>query len=30
VIVPDDSVRIAFLTVEKLSKDSGEQQTFIR
>ena len=30
VIVPDDAVRIAFLTVEKLSKDSGEQQTFIR
>jgi Tfp pilus assembly PilM family ATPase len=30
VIVPDDAVRIAFLTVEKLSKDPEEQQTFIR
>jgi len=30
VIVPDDAVRIAFLTVEKLSKDPAEQQTFIR
>ena len=30
VIVPDDAVRIGFLTVEKLSKDPGEQQTFIR
>jgi len=30
VIVPDDAVRIAFLTVEKLSKDPQEQQTFIR
>jgi Tfp pilus assembly PilM family ATPase len=30
VIVPDDAVRIAFLTVEKLSKHPEEQQTFIR
>jgi type IV pilus assembly protein PilM len=30
VIVPDDAVRIAFLTVEKLSKDPEERQTFIR
>lgn len=30
VIVPDDAVRIAFLTVENLSKDSDEQRTFIR
>jgi len=30
VIVPDDAVRIAFLTVENLSKDPEEQQTFIR
>jgi type IV pilus assembly protein PilM len=30
VVVPDDAVRIAFLTVEKLSKDPEEQQTFIR
>jgi type IV pilus assembly protein PilM len=30
VIVPDDAARIAFLTVEQLSKNSDEQQTFIR
>jgi hypothetical protein len=30
VIVPDDAVRIGFITVEKLSKDPEEQQTFIR
>jgi type IV pilus assembly protein PilM len=30
VILPDDAVRIAFLNVEKLAKDSEEQQTFIR
>ncbi len=30
VIIPDDAVRIGFLTVEKLSKDLEEQQTFIR
>jgi Tfp pilus assembly PilM family ATPase len=30
VIVPDDAVRIAFLHVEKLSKDPEEQQVFIR
>ena len=30
VIVPDDAVRIGFLTVEKLSKDPEVQQTFIR
>ena len=29
-IVPDDVVRIAFLTVEKLSRDPEELQTFIR
>jgi type IV pilus assembly protein PilM len=29
-VVPDDAVRIAFLNVEKLSKDPEEQQTFIR
>ena len=30
VIVPDDAARIAFLTVEQLSKNPDEQQTFIR
>jgi type IV pilus assembly protein PilM len=30
VVVPDDSVRIAFVTAEKLSKDVAEQQAFIR
>ncbi len=29
-IIPDDSVRIAFLTVENLPKNPAEQQTFIR
>ncbi len=30
VIIPDDAVRVAFLTVENLSKDPEEQRTFIR
>lgn len=30
VVVPDDTARIAFLTADKTSKNSEEQQTFIR
>jgi type IV pilus assembly protein PilM len=30
VVIPDDAARIAFLTVEQMSKNPDEQQTFIR